>query len=325
MNERLSDQETSPTDAYILAVAVAGASEHRMGNTQGAQYHVRAVRKLLELRGGLESVRNVTYPLGLMVINIVIEQGVEGLWKTHNDLQGKVASLAQWIRDAQAWNFTLRSHATSTRQLDNYPSPDSDDGHYPVWSFIDRHDRRARAFAPKTALFDYVALPPGELDTAYCRFYLSILFALNRALHAFRDSESTTNAYLIGLTTAVEMSALHNFTLRAGGAKLPSLLLLLMIAHNAVYSGERTHLTDVVFHIEEVSEMVEIMMMTSPRTRMPVLKAFESWLTTPMTSTKGLSFVNNAQLDILAGEVQETWLSSQEKERMAWASSESGE
>ena len=107
MNERASDQEIFLTDDYILAVAVAGAAEHWLGNTQVARYHVQAVKKLLELRGGLKSVRDVTYPLGLMAVKIFVEQGFEGSWRSKEDLRNKVTSLSQWIRDVQVWNFSL--------------------------------------------------------------------------------------------------------------------------------------------------------------------------------------------------------------------------
>ncbi|KIW66754.1 hypothetical protein PV04_06053 [Phialophora macrospora] len=310
MNERLTDENTPLMDDYILAVAVAAASEHRMGNAQGAQYHIRAVRKLLEWRGGLTSIRNVTYPLGLMIVNIFVEQGVDGMWKSHDALQKKVADVSQWIRDVQSWNFTLRHHAATTGQVANdYPTPESEDGHDQESPFTDYQSRRARAFAPKTALYDYVALPEGPLDEAQYRFYLGILFALNSALYAFRDSESTTTAYLKGVTSAVEMSALHNFTLRAGGAKLPSLLLLLMIAHKAVDSGDRNESTEVVFHVEQVFEFVEIMMMATAGTRKSFLRALESCLVSPIMTTRDLAFMNNAKLDILAGEVEDVWLS----------------
>ena len=311
MNERLLDPESSLKDDYILAVACAGASEHRLGNTRSAQHHVSAARNLLELRGGLQSLRHVTYPLNLMIINIFIEQGVDGLWKTQDELLSRVATLARWIRDAQAWNFSFRSHVSSHWQLEDCPTPDSVDGCDLGKPSAIHHSRRARAFAHKTALSDYIALPPGGLNNAQYRFYFGILFALNWALYAFRDSEVTTTTYLMGITTAVEASALHNFTLRAGGAKLPSLLLLLMIAHNAVNTGERDEFTSVVFHVEEVSEMVEVMMMTTSNTRMRVLRAFESWLTTPIERVGDLAFVNIAEFDILAGEVQEAWLSAQ--------------
>jgi hypothetical protein len=311
MNERLADENTPLRDDYILAVAVAAASEHRMGNAQGAQYHIRAVRKLLEWRGGLTSIRNVTYPLGLMIVNIFVEQGVDGIWKSHSALEKKVVDVSQWIRDVQSWNFALRRHAATTIQVSNdYPTPESEDGYDQAPPLTDYQSGRARAFAPRTALYDYVALPGGPLDEAQYRFYLGILFALNNTLYAFRDSESTTTAYLKGVTKSVEMSALHNFTLRAGGAKLPSLLLLLMIAHKAVESGDRNESTGVVFHVEEVFEFVEIMMMATAGTRTSLLGALASCLMTPISNTRDLAFMNNAKLDILAGEVEDAWLSA---------------
>jgi hypothetical protein len=312
MNERLADPKQSLTDEYIMAVAGAGASELRMGNSKGAECHIQAARKLLELRGGMKALRDITYPLGLMILNVFVQNGIGSLWKTEEELREKVAEFSRWIREVQTWNFTIRDHsATNRKSRDGHSTPESDHDDGPAWS---QQTARARAFAPKTSLSNYITLPPGDLDNEGYRFYFGILFALNRALHAFRNSDRTTTAYLAGLTCAVEMSAAHNFTLRAGGAKLPSLLLLLMIAHHAVEVGERTERTEGVFHVEEIFELLEIVMLAGRGTRMLVLRAFASWLTTPIASTADLEFVNNSKLDILAGEVEEKWLESSARE-----------
>ncbi len=308
MNQRLADQSTAPTDEFILAVAVAAASELRMGNSQSARQHVTAVRKLLELRGGLRSIRHLTYPLGPMVVSHFVEQGIKGLWKSHDGLQNKLSTLSQWIRDAQTWNFTLRHPASSTQQkYCNDLNDVFDRGGNQQLQSNDHQSRRARAFDPRTVLYDYVHLPGGVLDDAQFRFYLSVLYALNKALHGFRDSETTTNVYLEGLTTAVRLSAVHNFTLRASGAKLPSLLLLLMLVQSAFESCEPTISATELVNIEEVFEFIEIMMMASPASRMAVLEAFVSWLITPIPNPGDLIFINDATLDILAGEVECTW------------------
>ncbi|KIW91522.1 uncharacterized protein Z519_07488 [Cladophialophora bantiana CBS 173.52] len=311
MNARLAEQESSLMDDYVLAVAIAGGCEHRMGNTKSAQYHVRAARKLLDLRGGIQSVRTITYPLGLMVANVFVENGVDGLWKTHSDLEKRMAGIWQWLRDVQIWNYNLRSDASKALRQGHrdYLESDSDSGVALDTSTAGYLSRRARAFAPKTALCDYVDLPAGDLDDAQSRFYLGTLFAINNALWAFRDSGRTTNTYLKGLTTAVEMSAPSNLALRAGGAKLPSLLLILMIAHNAVDVEGRSESADTVFHVEQVFEFVEMTMMASHRSRMDVLRAMSSWLTTGVANPSDLAFVNNAKLDIWAGEVEDRWLS----------------
>jgi hypothetical protein len=309
MKEGLADPEASISDQYLLAVGVAAASEHRMGNIASAGLHVQAAKRILELRGGLKAIREVTYPLGLMVVNIFVELGVDGLWKSQPELHARVTALTQWIRDAQAWNFTLRHQiASAPTRVRDYPSPDSDgEGDQTTWLIADDQSRRARAFASKTALADYITLPPAPLTEAQCRFYLSILFAINRALYAFRGCETTTNAYLTGLTAAVEMSAFHNFALRAGGAKLPSMLLLLMIAHSAVNTGSRDQQTDVVFHVEELFEIVQLVMMASPKMIFQLLTVFESWLTAPIADSSKLKFMNNPSLAIFAQEVEQTW------------------
>ena len=187
------------------------------------------------------------------------------------------------------------------------PSPDVNHG----GSASDHLRRRAEAFAPMSALFTYLDLPGSELDDAQCRFYLSIYFAINSALHAFRDSQNTTDAYLKGLTTAVEMSATSNLVVRAGGSKLPSLMLVIMIAHHAVDTEDRNESTEAVFHVEEVFEFVEMVMMTSLESRMKMLRAMSSWLLTSPMSAGDLMFMHHAELNIFVGEIEQKWVSGQ--------------
>ncbi|KAJ9609678.1 hypothetical protein H2200_006006 [Cladophialophora chaetospira] len=289
MNERLTDSRSSLADDYILAVAIAEGSEHRMDNTQNARCHIIAAKRLLELRGGLRSIREIAYPWGLMIVNIFVEQGVDDL-------------------DVQAWHFTLKYGSSTTQHghgnLHTHKSHLDRDQPVPI---NDGHSTHDQAFEVNIALYDYVHLPGDELEDAHFRFYLSILYAMNTALYAFRESEVTTGIYLKGVRTAVEKSTHQNFLLRAGGFKLPSLVLLLMIAHSAVEAGERNPSTSIVFNVEEVLEFVEIMMMASRASRMNMLRALESWLTTPIATNRDLIFVNNAKLKILAKEVEEAW------------------
>lgn len=314
MNERLRDQNVSLTDEYIFGVAGAAASEHRMGNTANALHHMKAVRNLLDLRGGLQAVRTIRYPVDLMIVNILVEQGIDDLWRTHDDLLKKAAKFSRWLQDVETWNLRLRHfHATQAAQYQDFDHHSDADSGYASSADSPINDCpgssiRARAFARGSALFDYVKLPEGTLNVAQCRFYLSILFVLNTALYAFRDSDITSTTYVGGVNSAVEMSALHNFTLRAGGAKLPSMLLLLMIAHNAVDIGERNESTEVVFHVEEVFEFVEMVMMASSQRRMSLLRALESCLTVPLTDPGDLILMDRRELDALGREVERKWL-----------------
>lgn len=311
MNDRLVDQNSSLADDYVLAVAIAGGCEHRMGNSKSAEHHVRATRELLRLRGGTKAVRDITYPLGLMVVNVFVENGVKGLWESLTDLRIKQTRLSQWVQDLQIWNHNIRKCATHTSPpgFCYHPEPDTDFKAARDSESTDHLIRRGHAFGKGTALFSYVDVPSDNLDDAQCRFYLGVLYAINTALWAFRHSERTGNEYLKGLATAVNMSAPSNLALRAGGAKLPSLLMVLMVAHHAVEVEERNESTNAVFHVEEVFEFVEMIMMASPEVRRMVVRTLSSWLTTAITNVRDLAFISLAKLDILEGEVEDQWFS----------------
>lgn len=316
MNARLAHRDTATMDDFILAVAIAGGCEHRMGNTSEAKQHVKAAKDLLELRGGIKAVRNIAYPLNLMVVNVFVENGIQGLWRSQVDLERETANLWKWLRDVQLWSYEIRNRSApasisinSTDESFKSSPPAS-----PTNIEEDRTDAdylfgRARAFRPGSALFDYVHVPSEDLDDAQCRFFLGVLYAINSAIWAFRKNNRASTAYFKGLITAAEMSAPSNLTLRAGGAKLPSLLMMVMIAHHAVDAADRDELTSTVFHVEKIFEFVEMVMMAGLKSRTTVIRALSSWLTAGATDVRDLVFISNSTLDILAGEVEDKWFS----------------
>jgi hypothetical protein len=112
--------------------------------------------------------------------------------------------------------------------------------------------------------------------------------------------------YLDTLADASEMSSSRGFILQCFGAKLPSLLLLLMIAHYVAHSEGLDPTTEAVFADEEAFEFVELMMLASPESRDVVLKALWSWLTSE-TATD-FTCLSNSKLDILLEEIEDKWL-----------------
>ncbi|EXJ89177.1 hypothetical protein A1O3_02241 [Capronia epimyces CBS 606.96] len=309
MNRRLGNPETSCLDDFILAVAIAGSCERRMGNSRGADHHIAAVKKLLDLRGGHKAVREIAYPTGLMIVNILVENDIRCFFTCRAGLMLQLSDLVQKLLKIQTWNTDIRSRSnhTSLKELRHHDRSDiMAERDVLVTNYS---SRRSRAFDKRSALFHYVAIPPEELEEDQCRFYLGILFAINTTLWAFRDSENTSIAYLQGLTNAVELSAPANFVLRAGGSKLPSLLMLLMIAHHAVAREERNSSTNTVFEVEKVFEFVNMIMMASSESRRSILTAMSSWLTAGISSLEDLCYLSPTRLHLLEEEVEDQWLS----------------
>lgn len=311
MKERLNSEASTSLD-FAFTVAVAASCEIRMANAPGAEQHIGAVKKLLSLQGGSKAVRDITYPLGLMVVNILVQQGIPSLFDCREDLRGKLKSMVQRLHDYQAWNYSLRSDSSpsSPMSIQSCLSPSSDEDE-PASPSLDGLMRRVRAFNKDSALGKYVALPSNEPDDATYRFLLGVHYALNTAFWDFRDSPNTSNEYLAELIKSVELSKGANFVLRAGGSKLPSLLLLMMLAHKAAADEGRSASTSIVFHDEEVFEFVNLIMMGGPGIRMRVLKALSSWLTAAAQSLNDLVRLDGVEFDVLAEEVEDTWVSDQ--------------
>jgi hypothetical protein len=297
MKTKLADEKTAQLTPFVLSVAMAATIEKRLGNEQHARYHTRGLKKILDLRGGPKAIRDMQYPFGLMVFNILIEVGLPDLF----DYQGLLRKLPQMrlkLRDLQAWNHQLlisfRSENTQ-KQAAGSSQP----------SFSHSRTRHIYAFG-RPALKDYIEIPPGKLTEAEYRFYLAMLYAVNNALWAFRNKPKASDMYLDTLADASEMSSSRGFILQCFGAKLPSLLLLLMIAHYVAHSEGLDPTTEAVFADEEAFEFVELMMLASPESRDVVLKALWSWLTSE-TATD-FTCLSNSKLDILLEEIEDKWL-----------------
>lgn len=136
-------------------------------------------------------------------------------------------------------------------------------GLYSLWT---------RAFND-SALSQYIELPAGELTRGEYRSYLDMLFFLTVAFWAFRDSEEISKLYVKDLSSAAKMSKSTNFILQCFAAKLPSIMLLIILAHYDVDSIGRDSSTSAVFAGEEVLDFVELMMMAKPKSRDTVLRA----------------------------------------------------
>lgn len=311
MKEKL-DNDANPSLDFAFTVSVASSCEMRMGNIPGAEHHLAAVRKLLSLQGGSKAVRTLTYPLGLMVVNILVEQGRPGLFDSRQDLRDKLRKMTRRLYDYQAWNHSLRSDMSplSPMSIQNCLSP-SPDGDTAADSWRDGLRSRARAFSKDTGLGKYIALPPTEPDDATYRFLLGVLYVINTTFWAFRDSLRASNDYLGEVIKSVELSIAANFVLRAGGSKLPSLLMLMMLAHKAATDDGRDASTSVVFHDEEVFEFVNLVMMGGPTIRMRVLRSLYSWLVTSPYTVDDLVRLGDADFNILRGEVEDAWVSDQ--------------
>ncbi|KAK5056186.1 hypothetical protein LTR84_012739 [Exophiala bonariae] len=311
MKEKLDNDANASLD-FAFTVSVASSCEMRMGNLTGAEQHIAAVKKLLSLHGGSIAVRTITYPLGLMVVNSLVELGRPGLFNSRLDLRDKLRTMTCRLHDYQAWNHSLRSEISphSPMSIQNCLSPSSDED-LADDSWGDALRRRTRAFSTDSALGKYVALPSTELDDATYRFLLGVLYVINTAFWDFRDSPSTSNDYLGELMKSVELSIAANFVLRAGGSKLPSLLMLMMLAHKAAKDDGRDASTSVVFHDEEVFEFVNLVMMSGPIIRMRVLSALYSWLVTSPSTVDDLFRLGDVDFNILRREVEDVWVSDQ--------------
>ncbi len=302
MKTKLSDEKTSQLTPSRLPVAMAATIEKRLGNMEHANYHTRALKKLLDLRGGPRAIRDMQYPFGLMIFNILIEIGLPELY-IYQGLLMKLPQLRLRLRELQMWNYKLVNSPSMKNARETNQSYLATILHPSDYSA-----RRLQAFS-KPTLEEYITVPEGKLTEAQYRFYLAMLYAINNALWAFRDKPRASDIYLENLADATEMSSSHGFILQCFGDKLPSLLMLLMIGHHAANSDERDLATDAVFADEEAFEFVELMMLASPESRDCVLKALSSWLTS--ADTTEFTCLSNSKLDIVLEEIEDRWLENQ--------------
>lgn len=300
MQKRVSE-DSAHSDDFLVTLALSAAIEKRMGNLITCEYHTRALKRLMDSRGGLKTIRKMSPAIALMLTNMLIEIGIPGLYSYHG-LLTNLGELHRKIRRFQHWNYALRISGTAREQASDSNEPKSEEsfpGHLKLWT---------RAFN-EPALSQYIELPTGELTEAEYRSYLSMLFFINVAFWAFRDNEGISKQYVKDLSNAAKMSKSTNFILNCFGAKLPSIMLLIMMAHYVVDWIGRDAATSAVFAVEEVLDFVELMMMAKPRSRDLVLRALWSWLTS--ANTKRLTLLTTAELDILANEIESKWLDSQ--------------
>lgn len=293
-------------DNFMLVISMAATIERRMHNYHQADLHTKALKDFLLMKGGITAIRNMVYPQNLMIVNALIEIGLQGLYNSREYLLRRLAAIMERLRQLQEWNHTLRDRK-KPRVSNSVPGGQSSTSQsLPGADYL---DRRTRAFH-KPALFTYIELPLGKPTPEEYKFYLSMLFAINTALYAFRHSERTCTTYLKLLIECTESShPSSSFILQCFGAKLPCLLLLIMLAHYAADSEGRNEFTKAVFDVEEVYEFVELMMMAGPDSRDMVLKVMWSWLASP--DALGVGSLSPAKFDIMTDEIEDQWLADQ--------------
>lgn len=58
LNGRIQDPVAGISDATVVAVASLAAAEHDRGNMRALDMHLEGLKRIVSLRGGLESIRN---------------------------------------------------------------------------------------------------------------------------------------------------------------------------------------------------------------------------------------------------------------------------
>jgi hypothetical protein len=292
--QKMVSEGNAHADDFLFTMGFAAAIEKRVGNVKNSQYHTRA----------LKTIRKMNTAAALMITNMLIEIGIPGLYSYHG-LLTNLEELHRKIQRLQDWNCDLRASQASKEYFSDTNGPKSAQAlrtmakHLNLWT---------RAFND-SALSQYIELPAGELTRGEYRFYLAMLFFPNVAFWAFRDSEEISKLYVKDLSSAAKMSKSTNFILQCFAAKLPSIMLLIMLAHYDVDSIGRDLSTSAVFAVEEVLDFVELMMMAKPKSRDTVLRALWSWLTS--SNTKDLTLLSALQLDTLVDEIESEWLDNQ--------------
>lgn len=307
-------------DNFMLIISMAATIEKRMGNSHQADLHTKALKNLLLMKGGIAAVKDMIYPQNLMIVNALIEIGLQGLYDSREYLLRRLTTILERLRRLQEWNHSLRGHQPASPPPPSSPSSSTPadgaggDDDFPRGQSLpaggsDYLERRTRAFH-KPALAEYIRLPAGPPTVEEYKFYLSMLFAINSAMYAFRHSARTSGTYLRVLTECTESSNdPSDFILQCFGAKLPCLLLLIMLAHYAADSEGRDDSTDAVFDVEEIYEFVELMMMATPDSRDAVLKTMWSWLAS--TDAAGVGALTPDDFDLMADEIEDRWLADQ--------------
>lgn len=294
-------ENSAHADDFLLTLGLTAAIEKRIGNTKTSEYHTQALKRLMDFRGGLKTIRKMNLAAALMLTNMLIEIGIPGLY-SYRGLLTNLEELRGKIQRLQDWNYDLRTSKAATGRFPDTNGPETlqtNANHLNLWTRV-FHD---------SALSQYIELPTGELTDAEYRFYLAMLFFINVAFWAFRDNEKTSKLYVKDLSSAAKMSKSTNFVLQCFGAKLPSIVLLIMLAHYAVDLVGPDSSTSAVFYVEEVLDFVELMMMAKPESRNKVLRGLWSWLTSP--GTNDLSLLSPTEIHTLTDEIENRWLDNQ--------------
>lgn len=295
------------SDDFLVTLGLTAAIELRMGNTQHSEYHTRALKRLIDFRGGLKAIRQMNPVLALMVVNMLIEIGIPGLYE-YRGLLANLEKLRHKIQRLQNWNYNVRKITLAQKSANESChsnrgwtcNPDlvgKDSLHLSWWHTFN-----------EPGLYRYIEIPTGKLTNAEYRFYLAMLFFINTTLWAFRDNKKAIEAYIKDLSGSATASKSTNFILQCFSIKLPSILLLILLAHHVVDSLGRDSSMNAVFAVEELLDFVELMMIAKPKSRDMVLKAMWSWLSS--SNTSDITLLTAVQLDALVDEVESQWLDS---------------
>lgn len=289
--------DTLPSDNSILGLAVAISAEQRLGNLKAARFHCQAVKAFLFRRNGLQTLREISYPSGIMVLNCVIGLGLPGLY-SDQDIRPKVDDLRRKVRAMQWWNESLWP-------LEHSRGPEGEGTRVEAITDVGLQ-KRMEAFSERP-MFDYVSIPPRPLEEAEYRWFLPILYTLNSVLFAFRAHPGMASNYLDLLCDSVRLSENTDFICQCVGGRLPSLVLVIMLGHCAQKSqgGQEHSPANEVYAVEEILEFVELVMMASTGSRDLLLKAMWSWLTA--VEYGDLFRPSGAKLDIFENEIVATW------------------
>ena len=134
-----------------------------------------------------------------------------------------------------------------------------------------------------------------------------MLFAINSILYSFRNHKQRTAMYLEELAYSVKMSPDTYFGCKPGEVLLPTLAIVLMMAREVekAHGGE-----DMIcsFPLAEIIEFVELMMLTTSRTRDIVCEVLSSWLTSEVDCLSTLKSLGQAE-QIVMSEVRSWWAS----------------
>ncbi|RVX75339.1 hypothetical protein B0A52_00692 [Exophiala mesophila] len=293
------DETGAGLNAFTLSLATMAAAEKRLGNVGISKIHMRAVKKIIDMHGGLNKIREIDSARAIMLVNILIEVGTPDFQNQHSMAQA-LTWLQQKLRAFQAWNYWLRLCDISTAALPGDIEPLSTGAH----RCHARHLQQWASFFETPALSDYITPPPGSLTTEEYRSYLATLFIINTAFWAFRDSSATSAVYLRDIATAAANNQRRESVLRCFGTNCATVTLLIMMTHHAANVQGPDQTTADVFAVEEIVDFVDLMMRASPWSRDFVLRALRSYLCE--TEFTGLTYMSNATLDALVNEIRVT-------------------